>query len=103
MPGSESFFAVYRVSWIRAKSRYDRWHEELLISSHEMVWVPLWFQHQAQEWRDRAMQQSDQGLAAYAYQQAANWEKMKQVALSRFRDANPEIVNVFRYSNINTL
>ena len=72
-----------------------------MISSHEMVWVLLWFQHRAQEWRYKAVHQAGKGLAAYANRQAANWEKMKQVALARFRDANPEIVQVFGYSNIN--
>jgi hypothetical protein len=92
---------VYRVSWIRAKSRHERWREELSISSHEMVWVPLWFQHRAREWKDRATKPGVEALAAYAYRQAANWDEMKQVALMRFEEANPEIVKVFGYSNIN--
>jgi hypothetical protein len=48
------------------------------------------------------MQQSGEGLAAYAHRQAANWEMMKRVALIRFEGANPEIVKVFGYSSINT-
>jgi hypothetical protein len=103
IPALITLFQVYRVSWIRAKSRHDRWREEVSISSHEMVWVPLWFQYRAQEWRDRAAQQAGPGLSAYAYRQATTWERMKQVALARFHKANPEISSVFGYDNINML
>jgi hypothetical protein len=65
-----------------------------------MVWVTLWFQHRAQEWKDRAMEHIGEGLAAYAYRQASNWNQMKQAALTRFREVNPEINKVYGYCNI---
>jgi hypothetical protein len=99
IPGLNNL-AVYRVSWFRAKSRHERWREELLISRHEMVWVPLWFQHRAREWKEQAIKQAGGCLAAYAYRQAANWDEMKRVALVKFEEANPEIVETFGYSSI---
>lgn len=65
-----------------------------------MVWVPLWFQQRAQEWKDRALQDAGPGLSAYAYRQATNWERMKKIALIMFQEANPEISKVFGYDNI---
>jgi hypothetical protein len=72
-----------------------------MISSREMVWVPLWFQHRAKEWKDRAIKCGEEGLAAYAHRQAANWDKMKEVAVIRFEDENPEIDKIFGYTDIN--
>ena len=83
---------------MRARSRRDRWHEERLITSYEMVWVVLWFQHRAKLWNERA--KSSPQFAAYAYRQASNWEKLKEVALIRFRKANPKIVEVLGYTDI---
>src|SRR4051812_10275659 len=62
--------SVYRISWLRAKSRQDRWNEELSMTSHEMVWVVLWFQRRSAVWRSRAASElpnGSPGLAAYAH------------------------------------
>jgi hypothetical protein len=67
---------VYRVNWLRAKARHDRWMEELKIVKNEMKWTILWFENQSREWNDRlkgsAKEQS--GHIAYAEKQVAMWE-----------------------------
>ena len=40
---------VYRVSWLKAKARYDRWNEEFQMVQAEMFWTTLWFKHQGKE------------------------------------------------------
>ena len=45
---------VYRVNWLRAKARVDQWQEELILVKHEMQWTILWFQYQANLWRERS-------------------------------------------------
>ena len=68
---------VYRVNWLRAKARCDRWSEELQIVRHEMRWTILWFEHQMKEWKDRldgSMKESKQGHIAYAEKQVAMWK-----------------------------
>lgn len=87
-----------RVNWIRAKSRRDRWKEELAVTQHEMVWVLLWLQHRAKMWTKRAEGTSKPELAPYAYRQAANWEGMKQIAHTIFLDTNPDLADIFGYS-----
>ena len=36
---------VYRVNWLRAKARFDRWDEEDEIVRSEMRWTLLYFEH----------------------------------------------------------
>ena len=97
------FLSVFRVSWIRAMSRRDRWKEELAITSHEMVWVILWFQHRATMWRTKASQAANvfdvqsMDLRAYAYRQADNWERLRDTASSDFHKANERFTYTFGY------
>jgi hypothetical protein len=46
--------AVYRVHWLKAKARRDRWSEESTLLSFEMDWVLNYFQTQAARWHGRA-------------------------------------------------
>jgi hypothetical protein len=48
------FHVVYRVHWLKAKARSDRWAEEQVLLSNEMDWVVIFLQTQARVWRDRA-------------------------------------------------
>ena len=45
---------VYRVNWLRAKACVDQWQEEQILLKHEMQWTTLWFQNQANLWRERS-------------------------------------------------
>ena len=91
--------SVYRVNWIRAKSRSDRWQEELSLTQHEMLWVILWFQHRAEQWRSWAHSQSDHpndsSMSCYAYRQAEIWETCKKSALVRFQQTSCNLLKVF--------
>jgi len=33
---------VYRVNWLRAKARMDRWQEEVTLVQNETRWMHLW-------------------------------------------------------------
>ena len=70
---------VYRVSWLRAKARFNRWEEEVELLEHELKWTMLWFDHQKTLWAKRADESEQmvlQGHACYAWKQVQLWEKM---------------------------
>jgi len=95
---------VYHVNWLRARSCQDRWKEELLIAGHEMVWIVLWFQKQAEVWRHQAdCVDASTGLASYMYQQASMWHKLKHLALVHFHKVHKDLSGVFGYSSIKGL
>lgn len=91
---------MLRVNWIRAKSRRDRWKEELSVTEHEMVWVLLWFQNREALWKTRAKDVSCRELAPYAYRQADHWGRMKQVAHTIFMGSNNDMADVFGYDEL---
>jgi hypothetical protein len=71
--------AVYRVNWLRAKARHDRWEEEVILVTKEMGWTVNWFNHYATRWRLRAQNvDAKGGAAAYAWKQAQVWESLKK-------------------------
>lgn len=69
----DRMISVYRVNWLKAKARYDRWNEELKLVQHEMAWTVLWFQMQEERWKVRAAQSVKKGHQAYAEKQASVW------------------------------
>jgi len=78
------YFKVHRVSWLKARARYERWKEELQIVKHEMVWTTLWFKHHEQEWERRHKTYPKPGLKAYAAKQKDVWERFRKNAEERF-------------------
>jgi hypothetical protein len=50
--------AVYRVHWLKAKSRRDRWQEEEILLASEMEWTELFFRHRASRWKTLAAETS---------------------------------------------
>ena len=87
---------------MRARSRRDRWQEEVLITSHEMVWIVLWFQTRSELWKQRAQSEDMPAeLAPYAYRQASIWEKLKHLAAVRFHTVHKDFSMTFGYGNIN--
>ena len=62
-------FKVHRVSWLKARARYERWKEELQIVKREMLWTTLWFKHHEQKWERRYKTYPKPGLKAYAAKQ----------------------------------
>jgi len=74
-----------RVSWLKAKARYDRWSEELRMVQHEMFWTTLWFRHQEKEWERRFTVNTQPGHQAYAAKQQALWGNFVKKAEEGFR------------------
>ena len=61
-------FSVYRVSWLRAKARRDRWWEEGVMVSHEMLFVILAHRRDEHVWKERAERaENPEGKRAFAY------------------------------------
>jgi hypothetical protein len=70
---------VYRVNWLRAKARFNRWEEEVNIVQHEMEWTVRWFEYQYHVWDGRAeesMEKGQAGHASYAWKQQEMWNKL---------------------------
>jgi hypothetical protein len=78
---------VYRVNWLRAKARFDRWQEELILVKHEMQWTILWFQYQANLWRERSERVDSIfpiGHISYAKKQQKLWNALERKSSERF-------------------
>jgi hypothetical protein len=61
---------------LRAKSRYDRWDEDLDQLRHEMSWTLLFFEFQRLSWEGRGATSEgigEKGHQAYALKQADMW------------------------------
>jgi hypothetical protein len=69
--------SVYRVSWLRAKARFDRWSEELNLIGYEMRWTVNWFRWKEKQWRSRLRDMEDEerppGLDCYCHKQMQLW------------------------------
>jgi hypothetical protein len=78
---------VYRVNWLRAKARVDRWQEEVILVENEMQWTLLWFQNQANLWRERGEREDSilpMGHTAYAKKQYKLWNTFQTKSSERF-------------------
>ena len=80
-------FLVYRVNWLRAKARVDRWQEERILVKHEMQWTILWFQFQANLWRERSERVDGilpVGHQSYAKKQQKLWNVFERKSTEKF-------------------
>lgn len=101
---------VYRVHWLKAKSRRDRWREEHIILTSEMKWTEHFFRHRASRWKTLAAEASDfissldangtqsqgsqthsksefhhsKGHVCYALKLESMWNRMAQQAAAQF-------------------
>ncbi|KAG1840122.1 hypothetical protein C8R48DRAFT_679665 [Suillus tomentosus] len=75
---------VYRVNWLKAKARWNRWQEELRLVRHEMGWTINWFKYHQNEWERRGGQATRPGHQAYAYQQVLMWGRFVEGAEKNF-------------------
>jgi hypothetical protein len=78
---------VYRVNWLRAKARVDRWVEEETLVKHEMYWTILWFKKQVEVWREREKTEDSKlspGHKSYAIKQQKLWNTFHRKAAERF-------------------
>jgi hypothetical protein len=79
--------SVYRVNWLRAKARVDRWLEEKFLVKHEMEWTILWFQHHANLWGERSEREDENlplGHKHYAIKQQKLWNEFQSKAAETF-------------------
>ncbi|KAG1893128.1 uncharacterized protein F5891DRAFT_986194, partial [Suillus fuscotomentosus] len=76
----------YRVNWLKAKARWNRWEEELSLVKHEMGWTIGWFKHQEEKWHQRWNQAMKSGHQPYAYRQVLVWKAFVTEAEEKFKD-----------------
>ena len=77
---------VYRVNWLRAKARKERWEEEMELVAREMDWTVNCFEHYEAIWKGRAEAAESAGKGAYAWKQGSMWERWAKMARDRFGD-----------------
>jgi hypothetical protein len=100
---------VYRVHWLKAKSRRDRWREEHILLASEMEWTELFFRHRASRWKFLAAESSgiasstirtsdseqlqdpnishkgkSEGHLCYALKLESMWDRLAQQAVAHF-------------------
>ena len=64
--------SVYRVNWLRAKSRRDRWAEEVELLKSELQWIKRYHQYQVETWEKRLLS-CEEMLGFYARKQIKTW------------------------------
>ena len=77
---------VYRVNWLRARARAQRWDEEKVIVAKEMDWVIRTFGFMREAWEERARKMGDEKLGhkAYAMKEAERWQRWAETARVEF-------------------
>ena len=73
---------VYRVHWLRAKARKNRWNEEVVLLESETGWTHKFFQSKADEWdavKKRAEEEGDRGLDCYAARQNDLYNRLADI------------------------
>ncbi|KAA1479545.1 hypothetical protein DENSPDRAFT_747373, partial [Dentipellis sp. KUC8613] len=73
----------YRVQWLRAKARRDRWLEEHVRVLTEMNAFVLYCEYHAGAWDAESAQK--RGHAVYAARRVALWREMGEQALDTFK------------------
>ncbi|KIK24130.1 hypothetical protein PISMIDRAFT_99126, partial [Pisolithus microcarpus 441] len=76
---------VYRINWLKARARRDRWKEEVSLVRHEMLWTGLWFEYHKNMWEQRALQLTEPGKEAYARKQMVLWSDFANKARLMFQ------------------
>jgi len=74
---------VYRISWLRAKAKKERWEEECILLRSEMEWVPNYFLKKADEWKDLA-DGCSHDKQAFAFAKSEMWQLLHRQARSAF-------------------
>src|SRR5882672_3577248 len=81
---------VYRVNWLRAKARMDRWQEEVTLVQNETWWMHLWLDYHRNIWEGRAKESEQDGLkghACYAWKQVWMWVSQSIPELSYYHSS----------------
>jgi hypothetical protein len=80
---------VYRVHWLRARARMERWKEEVILSEHEMEWTTRYFLNTSRKWVAWAKMSEAEGKlghASYASRQSAMWMRLADQGHRVFRE-----------------
>ena len=80
----DAFSPVYRVNWLRAKARKERWEEEIDLVENEMEWTTRCFHYHEERWRQRALNAKGPGERAYAWKQNSTWGEWVATANDTF-------------------
>ncbi|KAI6098431.1 hypothetical protein EDD16DRAFT_1498334, partial [Pisolithus croceorrhizus] len=83
---------VYRINWLKARARRDRWKEEVLLVRHEMLWTCLWFEYHKNMWEKRALQSTEPGKEAYAKKQMGLWNDFAKKARLMFQGKHVDCI-----------
>ncbi|KAI6024926.1 hypothetical protein BKA83DRAFT_4124738 [Pisolithus microcarpus] len=75
----------YRINWLKARARRDRWKEEVSLVRHEMLWMGLRFEYHKNMWEQRALQSTEPGKEAYARKQMVLWSDFANKARLMFQ------------------
>jgi hypothetical protein len=80
---------VYRVNWLRARARAQRWSEEKEIVVKEMEWVVGTFKYMGGIWEARGGKMGNErpGHRAYAARETDRWHKWANTARDEFTKA----------------
>ncbi len=78
---------VYRVNWLRASARFQRWDEEVIHLQLEMKWTVSFFRKRKEDWQGLALENEQAGLVSYAHKQVATWERFEEQAARLFEIA----------------
>ncbi|KAK7685247.1 hypothetical protein QCA50_011610 [Cerrena zonata] len=70
---------MYRVNWLRAKSRRDRWAEEKTLLQSELECTHRYFLYHMEQWKTRSLN-TTAGFECYALQQAYMWHNFARQA-----------------------
>ncbi|KAG2126995.1 hypothetical protein BD769DRAFT_1357460, partial [Suillus cothurnatus] len=76
----------YRVNWLKAKARWNRWEEELSLVQHKMWWTVSWFKYQEEKWQLHWHQATKPGHQPYAHKQVLMWKAFAAEADEKFKD-----------------
>ncbi|KAI6102254.1 hypothetical protein F5141DRAFT_1008509 [Pisolithus sp. B1] len=76
---------LYRINWLNAMARRDRWKEEVSLVRYEMLWTCLWFEYHKNMWEKRALQSTGPGKEAYAKKQMGLWNDFLKKARLMFQ------------------
>ena len=72
--------SVYRINWLRAKARKDRWEEEVTLLQSEIGWAANFFKFKADEWGKLSSASTNEGKSSYALAQKEMWSLLQAEA-----------------------
>ncbi|KAI6094231.1 hypothetical protein EDD16DRAFT_1503489 [Pisolithus croceorrhizus] len=82
----------YRINWLKARARRDRWKEEVSLVRHEMLWTCLWFEYHKDMWEKRALESTEPGKEAYAKKQMGLWNDFAKKARLMFQGKHVDCI-----------